>query len=91
MSTVIVLAKAPVPGRVKTRLTPPFSPQEAASLAEASLRDTLAAASGSRADHLLLFLDGDPGPWLAAASSEAADSPRISVLAQPEGGLDRRC
>lgn len=23
---LIVLAKAPVPGRVKTRLTPPFSP-----------------------------------------------------------------
>ena len=38
---LIVLAKAPVPGRVKTRLTPPFTPQEAAMLAEAALFDTL--------------------------------------------------
>ena len=30
---IIVIAKAPVPGRVKTRLTPPFSPQQAARLA----------------------------------------------------------
>ena len=89
MSTVIVLAKAPVPGRVKTRLTPPFSPRQAADLAEAALRDTLTAASGSKADHLLVFLDGGAGPWLAAAS-QAAGSPAISVLAQPDGGLDRR-
>jgi rSAM/selenodomain-associated transferase 1 len=41
----IVIAKAPVPGRVKTRLTPPFSPAEAASLAEAALTDTLLAVS----------------------------------------------
>ena len=30
---VIVIAKEPVPGRVKTRLTPPFTPQDAALLA----------------------------------------------------------
>lgn len=40
-TTLLVLAKEPVPGRVKTRLTPPFTPEEAAELAAASLADTL--------------------------------------------------
>ena len=42
---VVVLAKLPVPGLVKTRLCPPCTPDEAAGIAEASLRDTLAAVS----------------------------------------------
>ena len=29
-ATLVVMAKAPVPGRVKTRLTPPLSPEQAA-------------------------------------------------------------
>ncbi len=37
-----VMAKAPVPGRVKTRLSPALTPHEAASLNAAFLRDTLA-------------------------------------------------
>ncbi len=36
-----VMAKAPIPGRVKTRLTPPLSPEQAAALNKAFLRDTL--------------------------------------------------
>src|ERR1019366_9425963 len=40
---IVVIAKEPVPGRVKTSLTPPFTPAQAAALAEASLADTLAA------------------------------------------------
>jgi len=38
-----VMTKAPQPGRVKTRLTPPLSPEEAASLNTCFLRDTAAA------------------------------------------------
>ncbi|MET0190327.1 MAG: DUF2064 domain-containing protein [Pseudonocardia sediminis] len=38
---IIVLAKAPVPGRVKTRLCPPATAEQAATLAAASLLDTL--------------------------------------------------
>ncbi|NEB09733.1 glycosyltransferase, partial [Streptomyces coelicoflavus] len=34
-TTLLVIAKEPRPGRVKTRLTPPFTPAEAAALAEA--------------------------------------------------------
>ena len=86
MSTVIILAKEPVPGRVKTRLCPPFTPHQAAGLAEAALADTLHAALACAADNLLLFLDGEPGPWLP--------KPRIGqgigVAPQPGGGLDAR-
>ena len=38
------MAKAPIPGRVKTRLSPPLTPEQAAELAGALLRDTVAAA-----------------------------------------------
>ena len=48
-----VMAKAPAPGRVKTRLSPPLTPAEAAGLNAAFLRDTMAnlsaAAQGSAA------------------------------------------
>ena len=60
-----MIAKAPVPGRVKTRLTPPCTPEQAATLARAALCDTFAAASRSRlAGRRVAVLDGEPGPWL---------------------------
>ncbi len=60
-----MIAKAPVPGRVKTRLTPPCTPDEAARLARAALIDTLVAASRAKlAGRRVIILDGDPGPWL---------------------------
>jgi uncharacterized protein len=61
---IVVIAKEPVPGRVKTRLTPPFTPWEAAALAEASLTDTLAAVAKTTVARRVLALDGMPGPWL---------------------------
>lgn len=79
MTTVIVLAKECIPGRVKTRLTPPFTPEEAAALAAASLADTLAAASRVRADRHLLWFDG-----------VAPRGTGFDVLPQPAGGLDER-
>lgn len=63
---VLVMAKAPVPGRVKTRLCPPLSPAEAAAVAEAALADTLAAVAGCGADHKIVALDGVRGEWLPA-------------------------
>jgi rSAM/selenodomain-associated transferase 1 len=67
MSTLLVIAKAPVPGRVKTRLCPPCTPVEAAELAAAALADTLAAAARARrATRRVLVLDGAPGPWVPA-------------------------
>jgi glycosyltransferase A (GT-A) superfamily protein (DUF2064 family) len=46
---LLVIAKAPVPGRVKTRLCPPGTPEQAARVAAAALADTLAAASATPA------------------------------------------
>jgi uncharacterized protein len=40
-AALLVLAKAPVPGQVKTRMCPPASPMQAAQLAAAAFRDTL--------------------------------------------------
>jgi hypothetical protein len=39
-TTLLVIAKPPLPGRVKTRLVPPCTPRQAAALAEAALADT---------------------------------------------------
>lgn len=58
------MAKAPVAGRVKTRLCPPCSPAQAAAIAEAALADTLEAVRACGADRHVIALDGDPGPWL---------------------------
>jgi hypothetical protein len=78
---VIVVAKEPVPGRVKTRLCPPCSPAEAAALAAAALADTLDTAAASGADRVVLALDGRPGPWCP---------PGVDIVDQGDGGLDRR-
>jgi uncharacterized protein len=54
----LVLAKAPVPGRVKTRLCPPCTPVQAARLAAAALTDTLAVVGASTARARTLVLCG---------------------------------
>ena len=79
--SLAVIAKAPSPGRVKTRLCPPCTPGEAASLAEAALRDTLAAMLETPCDRRLLVLDGEPGRW--------AD-PRFELIPQRGRTLDER-
>ena len=61
---VLVMAKSPRPGRVKTRLCPPCTPEEAAEVATAALADTLAAVAACGAARRVLALDGPPGPWL---------------------------
>jgi len=81
VTALLVIAKAPVPGRVKTRLTPPYTPTEAALLAEAALADTLATVAALPVARRILFLDGDPGPWPA---------PGFEVVPQCGGGLDER-
>jgi uncharacterized protein len=45
LTALAVMTKAPQAGRVKTRLTPPLSPEEAAALNTCFLRDTAAAIS----------------------------------------------
>jgi len=61
---LLVIAKAPVPGRVKTRLCPPCTPEQAARLARAALEDTLAACDATGVRRRVLVFDGRPGAWL---------------------------
>jgi hypothetical protein len=77
----MVLAKAPRPGRSKTRLCPPCSARDAAALARAALADTLDAVLATPAARRVLVLDGPVGDWLA---------PGIEVVAQRGAGLDER-
>ncbi|HEU5356050.1 MAG TPA: DUF2064 domain-containing protein [Actinocrinis sp.] len=85
MSTLIVIAKEPVPGRVKTRLSPPFTPKQAASLARAALLDTLEAVRRAPVDHRLLVLDGEAGDWLPRALRDG-----FAIVPQVPGTLDLR-
>jgi rSAM/selenodomain-associated transferase 1 len=55
---VIVMAKAPVAGRVKTRLCPPCTPAQAAAVAAAALADTLDVVAASRAGRRILAVEG---------------------------------
>ncbi|MBA2390838.1 MAG: DUF2064 domain-containing protein [Geodermatophilaceae bacterium] len=56
---IIVIAKAPVPGRVKTRLSPPYSAEQAARLAAAALADTLDAVRSTPVRRRVVAFDGD--------------------------------
>ncbi|MQA86409.1 MAG: DUF2064 domain-containing protein [Streptosporangiales bacterium] len=78
---ILVLAKEPVPGSVKTRLTPPYSAEEAAELARAALEDTLEAVARTPVRRRVLVLSGAPGPWLPAG---------FDVVGQRGGELDER-
>jgi hypothetical protein len=78
---VLVMAKAPVPGRVKTRLCPPLCPDQAAEIAAAALADTLAAVASCGARRRIVALDGPPGPWLP---------PRFEVIPQHGDRFDAR-
>jgi rSAM/selenodomain-associated transferase 1 len=91
---VLVLAKEPVPGRVKTRLCPPFSPEGAARVATAALEDTLDTVRAVAVDRRVLVLDGDypaegfevqpqrGGPMperLSAAFADCGDMPTLLI------------
>jgi len=78
---IIVMAKEPVAGKVKTRLCPPCTPEEAAALANALLVDTLAAVQATPAAWRAVALEGNPGTWLPAG---------FDVVAQRGDGLDER-
>jgi rSAM/selenodomain-associated transferase 1 len=80
-ASIIIMAKAPVPGRVKSRLCPPCTPEEAALLAEAALRDTLESASAVPGARPVVSLDGPTGFWLL---------PGFLVMPQRGEGLAER-
>jgi len=92
--TVLVLAKQPLPGRVKTRLCPPLTAEGAAQVAAAALKDTLDVVRAVSVRRRVLVLDGvygadgvevvaqRPGPMparLAGAFDDAGDGPTLLV------------
>lgn len=84
----LVLAKAPVPGRVKTRLAATVGDEVAASLAAAALLDTLDACSAAfRECHLAL--DGDLDEAVRADALRSATS-GWHVFTQSPGDLGAR-
>src|SRR5262249_34256601 len=57
-SQLLLIAKAPVPGTVKTRLCPPCTPAQAARLAAAAIADTVATLDATPAARRTLVLSG---------------------------------
>ncbi|MBM3497965.1 MAG: glycosyltransferase [Armatimonadetes bacterium] len=83
---LLVFAKAPQPGRVKTRLTPEVPPEDAAGLARAFLQDVLT--TGERlpdADLTLVY-----APRGARGSLQALAGPRWRVRVQRGCDLGER-
>ena len=78
---LLVLAKEPLPGRAKTRLSPALSATAAAAVARACLCDTLAAVAQVDVLRRTVVLDGAPGSWLPAG---------VGVLPQVSGDLGAR-
>ncbi|MFJ3489716.1 TIGR04282 family arsenosugar biosynthesis glycosyltransferase [Leifsonia aquatica] len=81
MTTLVVIAKECVPGRVKTRLNPPLSLEQAARVAAASLSDTLRAVASLPATRRILAFEGNLLP---------DGSEDYEVIPQSSGGLDMR-
>ncbi|KXO98638.1 TIGR04282 family arsenosugar biosynthesis glycosyltransferase [Tsukamurella pseudospumae] len=89
MSTVLVVAKAPVPGLVKTRLTCTYSADDAARLAAAALRDTVTAALAVPGARCAVALGGRLEDAVDGAGLREL-LVRCEVFGQTEGGLAER-
>jgi rSAM/selenodomain-associated transferase 1 len=79
--TAAVIAKAPRPGRVKTRLSPPCTDDEAARIATVMLANALQVVGAVAGSHPAVLLEGEPGPWLPTG---------VAVVAQRGGSLEQR-
>lgn len=86
--TTVVLAKAPEPGRVKTRLCPPATPELAAAIASAALLDTLDATAGLPGDTVVALTGNRAAATGAAELAAALDG--LGVVAQRGDGLAAR-
>ena len=88
-----IFLKAPVPGKVKTRLCPPLSPEEAAGLYAAFLHDLLDTAAKTTARRLWLYYEGaPPEDYLDEELWDRLDTPlgRLTATPQVPGDLGSR-
>ena len=81
MTALVLIAKETIPGRVKTRLHPPLSLDQAAEVAAAALHDTLVAVRPLPASQRILLFDGIHPP---------PGSEEYEVMQQQTGALDER-
>ncbi len=86
---VLVLAKAPVPGQAKTRLSPPATPEGAAGVAAAALLDTLDAAAATPGARVVVALEGSVRDAVRADEIDVALAPH-TVVAQRGDSLGER-
>lgn len=87
--TLLVVAKAPVPGQVKTRLTAELSDADAAGVAAASLLDTLDAVLAAPVAHRVVALTGHLEDAVRADEVRALLA-RCVVVPQRGDGLGER-
>lgn len=79
---LIIFAKYPLPGRVKTRLSPPLTPEEAAGLYRCMLLDTLTMVASLSDISPFIFFQNEPG----AAAYFRKIAP--GTASQPQRGRD---
>jgi uncharacterized protein len=82
---ILVFAKRPAAGHVKTRLTPPLPPDEAAAVYEACMRDVIAIATRQRAQVEIWYRDD-----LRAGQYFESELPHLAATVQAEGDLGAR-
>jgi rSAM/selenodomain-associated transferase 1 len=78
---LLVIAKEPVPGAVKTRLCPPCTPVDAARIAAAALADTIDVADRTAVDRRVLVLSGryrPPPGWVVVRQRGAGLGERLA-------------
>lgn len=86
-AAMVVMAKHPVPGEVKTRMCPPLSLDEAAELYAAMLDDVLeATASAARSVGAGLWLAGHPPEALGALGRRCPEGTRLLAQRGPDLG-----
>jgi uncharacterized protein len=81
---LVVIGKAPEPGRTKTRLCPPLTPDQAAELYSAFLRDTVETASSLRWDRVTVIFPPSAGARSQLRKLLAAG---VHLMPQPGTGL----
>ncbi len=91
--SVVILAKAPVPGQVKTRLVPPLTPEQAADLAKQLLQGTVKLVAGLSGVKEIVAVAPDDGidqvRGLLAGTVPEGDCP-LRFIPQGDGDFGNR-
>ena len=89
--SLLLIAKEPVPGLVKTRLCPPCTPEQAALIARAALEDTISTLDRCRAARRVLVMRGNyptPSGWNVLTQRGAGLGERLAAAFADASLLD---